>query len=70
MKTITVEELLSKWWDTHLETKDEVNALDWDGLLNAIGINVTEYKGKFPIIGDFDTDGRTVHVSFTTELIQ
>ncbi len=65
MKIITLDELLTQWWDTHLETKEELNRLDWDEILEAIGISIEDYEGKVPIVNDFDNLGKTVLISFS-----
>lgn len=70
MKNVTIDELLSRWWNTHYKTKEELSQLDLDELLTRIGIAVLDYEDKVPIISDLDektygTD--TVWVSFDLE---
>lgn len=70
---ITVDHLLSKWWDTHIplsaQDEEDLRELDWDDLLHAIGVDIRDYEEKKPIVGDYDrTDiyaTGTVWVHFT-----
>jgi len=64
MKKVSIEDLLSQWWDTHIDSRERLDALDWDQLLDAIDIEIDDYEGILPQISDYDTDGPTILVSF------
>jgi hypothetical protein len=53
-RTVTVEHLVSQWWDTHVIDREELNDIDWDDLLSVIGLDVADIQGKEIIISDFD----------------
>jgi len=67
MRKISVKELLSQWWDTHLVSRELLDALDWDQLLQQIGIEIDEYEGLVPVVVDHDNSGQTILVAFSVE---
>jgi len=67
-KTVSLKHLLSKWWDTHIIERTDLDNLDWSELLSAIGITVKPHKKKLFLISGYDNttyDTGTWWVSFS-----
>lgn len=68
---VTVAQLLDKWWGLPAGvTKERVQEMEWDELLNAIRIfEVQDASGRDIVISDYDdTTYDTLHVSFSEEV--
>jgi hypothetical protein len=68
-RTITITKLLSQWWPLPAGvTRDQVSDMDWDQLLEVLGLEVDDYEGKHITVGDFDAKSYdTLHVVFNAE---
>jgi hypothetical protein len=67
MEKITITELLTNWWDTHLTSREKLDSLDWDQLLDVMNVEIEDYEGLKPIVVDHDNDGWTILVAFGVE---
>jgi len=67
MKKVTVKQLLSQWWDTHLDSRERLDAMDWDELMHAIGIEIDDYEEMVPVVIDHDNSGTSILVAFGVE---